>query len=402
MSAAQAAAPGPLDLSHEGFVARARALDPTLRQRAPQTAAARRLLDATIQDFQDAGFFRMLQPARYGGFELDPQTFFAVQIAIAEACPSSAWVLGVVAVHAWQLALFDDKAQQEVWGDDTSTLISSSYAPVGKVTRVDGGFRLSGHWSFSSGSDHCQWAFLGAFCPPAPGARGPDMRTFLVPRSDYRIDDVWNVSGLQGTGSNDVIVEDVFVPEHRTHKMGDGFKRVSPGNAVNTSPLFKLPFGQVFVRAVSTTAIGIAKGMLEAYRSVAADKVATSDQSKVAEDPTSQVLLAQCAATIDEIELVLYRNFDEMMALARAGEDMSIDQRVAWRYQSARVVERSREVVDALFTVSGGRALWVDSPLNRYFQDMHAARAHYANNPEKPGRNFGRVALGMRTQDYFI
>ena len=390
------------EMSTPDFVARARELGPVLRERAAAAETLRRIPDETIRDFQDAGFFRMLQPARYGGYEVDPRVFFDTQIEVARACPSSAWVLGVVAVHSWQLALFEEQAQLDVWSEDTSALISSSYAPVGKVEKADGGFIVSGRWSFSSGSGHCEWVFVGGFAPTEPGARGPDMRTFLIPRSDYTIEDTWNVSGLKATGSNDVVVDRAFVPEHRTHKLIHGFTGESPGLDGDSAPLYRLPFGQVFVRAVSTSAIGAALGALEAYRAYTARRFATSDGSKVAEDPTAQLLCAEAAATLGEVRSILTRNFDEMMAHARAGEKIPVEQRVQYRYESARAVVKCVEVVDALFTASGGRALFDGHPIQRYWQDVHAARAHYANNPDKPARNLGRVMLGMKNTDFFI
>ncbi len=384
------------------LLAVARALKPTLAVRASQADALRQVPDETIADFRAAGFFRMLQPSRWGGFEVHPRTFFDVQTTIASACPSSAWVLGVVAVHAWQLALFPLQAQQEVWGSDRGVLISSSYAPTGKVARVDGGYRVSGRWSFSSGCDHCQWAFLGGMVPPQSEGKPPEMRTFLLPRSDYRIDDNWHVMGLKGTGSKDVVVEGAFVPEHRTHRLVDGFKRQSPGNEANPSPLFRLPFGQIFVRSVSSSAIGAARGALEAFVDIAAKRVAAGDGAKVADDPATQTVCARAAALVDEAELVLRRNVDELMALARADQDIGIDRRVRFRYDSSTAVTKSVEAVDLLFTASGGRAIFLGSPLLRYFLDVHAARAHYANNPDKPGRNFGAVQLGMKTTDFFL
>lgn len=387
--------------SEADLLARAETLAPRLAERTPDTDTLRRLPDQTIRDFQQAGFFRMLQPARFGGYELDPRTFFRVQTIIASACPSSSWVLGVVSVHSWQLALFDPKAQDEVWGDDRSTLISSSYAPTGKVEVVDGGYRVSGRWSFSSGCDHCQWVFLGGFVPGADG-KPPDMRTFLVPRADYVIEDDWAVMGLKGTGSKDIVVNGAFVPEHRTHRLMDGFKCKSPGNEVNPSPLFRLPFGQVFVRSVSMSALGIAKGALSHYRGVASSRVAASDKSKVAEDPTAQAQCARAAALIDEVELVRDRDFGEMMDSVTAGESIPIDRRVRYRYGSSNAVVKCVEAVDMLFTTCAGRAIFLESPMQRFFTDIHAARAHYANNPDKPGRNLGRVMLGQKTQDYFI
>ena len=296
---------------HDTLLRRAVDLQDTLRGRAEQAAELRRLPDETIADLQEAGFFKMLQPKRYGGLEVHPNTFFNVQMAIAEACPSTAWVLGVVAVHNWQMALFDPKAQEDVWGEDPSVLISSSYAPTGKTTRVDGGFKLSGRWSFSSGCDHCDWVFLGCFVPVESGP--PDMRTFLVPRRDYRIDDNWHTMALKGTGSKDVVLEDVFVPEYRTHKMSDGFKCNSPGNAVNDAPLYRLPFGQVFVRSVSTTSLGIARGALNLYKSVTATKVGAADGNRASLDPSAQMAVARAASTVDQCVMVLHRNFEAMM-----------------------------------------------------------------------------------------
>jgi 3-hydroxy-9,10-secoandrosta-1,3,5(10)-triene-9,17-dione monooxygenase len=386
--------------SHETLLARAIALQPILAGRADETAELRRLPDATIADLREAEFFKMLQPASYGGLEVHPNTFFDVQIAIAQACPSTAWVLGVVAVHAWQLALFSPEAQAEVWGEDPSTRISSSYAPTGKVEIVDGGYKISGRWSFSSGCDHCDWVFLGGFVPVESGP--PDMRTFLLPRADYTIDDNWHTMALKGTGSKDIVVDGVFVPEHRTHKMTDGFKCASPGNAVNTAALYRIPFGQIFVRSVSTSAIGIARGALDFYREVTSAKVGAADGKRAAIDPTAQSAVAQATSTLDQIELVLHRNFETMMAMAEAGEKIPIDVRVAWRWDSSETVTRCVEVVDTLFTLCGGRAIFTSSPMHRFFCDVHGARAHYANRPEASGRNLGGVQLGLPTTDYFI
>jgi 3-hydroxy-9,10-secoandrosta-1,3,5(10)-triene-9,17-dione monooxygenase len=384
------------------LIVKAKELKPSLASRAAKADELRRVPEETITDFQEAGFFKMLQPSRWGGLEVDPRTFFDVQITVASACPSSAWVLGVVAVHAWQLALFPLQAQEEVWGKDPRTLISSSYAPTGKVTRAEGGYRISGRWSFSSGSDHCQWVFLGGMVPPEAEGKPPEMRTFLLPRSDYRIDDNWHVAGLKGTGSKDIVVENAFVPEHRTHRLIDGFKRQSPGNAINPAPLYRLPFGQIFVRSVSTSALGAAMGAYDAFLESAAKRVAAGDGAKVAEDPSTQTVCARAAGLIDETRLILDRNIGEMMALVEAGADIPIDRRVRFRHDSSMAVVKCVEAVDLLFTASGGRAIFLGHPLLRFFLDVHAARAHYANNPDKPARNLGGVALGAKTSDYFI
>jgi len=370
-----------------------------LAERVERTCSLRRLPDETVEELKQAGLFRLLQPARWGGAEAHPNRFFDTQRAIARACASTGWVYGVVTVHAWQLALFPVQAQEEVWGEDPDTLISSSYAPTGKVEKAPGGYRISGRWSFSSGCDHCGWVFVGGF---APSDGPPDMRTFLVPRSNYTIEDNWHTFALQGTGSKDIVMNEVFVPEHRTHRFADGFRCASPGNEQNQATLYRIPFGQIFVRSVSTTALGITEAALAFYREVTGTKVGASDGRKAAEDPVAQMTCTRAATAIDRNLLVLRRNFDELMAAAEEGRTLSIERRAAMRWDSAQAVEASVEVVDGMFAACGGRALFTNSPMHRWFCDIHGVRAHYANRPEAPGRNYGRLMLGNTTQDWFI
>src|SRR2546428_669581 len=216
-------------MTPETYLHRVRALLPPLRERAVPAERLRRLPDETFADFQEAGLFRCLQPKRYGGYELDPATLYRAVIEIGTVCGSTAWILGVIGIHNWHLALFAPQAQDDVWGKDTSIQVSTSLAPTGTVTRVDGGFRLQGRWSFSSGCDFCHWAALGGIVPPLEAGAPPDVRTFLVPRSDYTIDDTWYAVGLCGTGSKDVVVDDAFVPEYRTHSYRDAFYLTNPG-----------------------------------------------------------------------------------------------------------------------------------------------------------------------------
>ena len=385
-----------------GLYDSARKMVPVLRERALEAAEKGALHEETIQEMKDAGFFRIVQPKRWGGYELDPQVFFEVQMIVAEGDMSAAWVLGVVAIHNWQMALFDDQAAQDVWGKDDSVLISSSYMPVGKVTRVEGGFKLSGRWGFSSGSKHCDWVFLGAMIPPLNEGDAPDMRTFLLPRSDYQIIDNWEVMGLRATGSHDVVVEDAFVPEYRTHKAGDGFAMQSPGNAVNEAALFRIPFGQIFVRAVSTSAIGALRGAIAAYADVTSKRVGKNDGKRTAGDPTAQYNLALAGTIADELRLVLLRNFDRLMEAARGGDPLTMEERIKMRYDSALVVERCVQGIDMLMANCGGMGTFHAHPVNKFFLDIHTGRGHVANTPEKFGRNWGAVQMGEPNTDFFL
>ncbi|WP_028222545.1 acyl-CoA dehydrogenase family protein [Paraburkholderia oxyphila] len=384
------------------LIARAQALAPVLAERGDAAEAAGRIPAQTIADMQAAGFFKVLQPKRYGGYELDPQTFFEIQMALASGCMSTAWVYGVVGVHNWQLALFDERAQQDVWGKDSSTLIASTYMPVGKVTPVEGGFRLSGHWKFSSGSELCEWVFLGALVPPAKAGEPPEYRTFLLPKSDYTIEQDWDVLGLRATGSHDIIVNDVFVPEYRTHKAVDGMMGTSPGLALNDAPLFRLPFAQIFVRAVCTACIGALQGAVDDFRAYATNRVSANSGGKTSEDTGAQSACANAAVAIDEMQVLLRRNFAELLAAAQGGPEVSIERRVHFRYQSAQVAERCAQAANALLRYAGGNGIYKRNPLVRRFLDLHAARAHYANNLDRFGQNLGAVMLGRTNTDFFI
>ena len=210
-SAAVSVSVAPISPTPEELVARAHAMIPVLKARAKECIANRDVSEQTIVEMKAAGFFKILQPKRWGGYEMHPNVFFEVQKALAEGCMSTGWMYGVVGCHPYELALFHNEAQEEVWASDSDMLVSSTYQPVGKVTRVEGGFRLSGHWGFSTGSVHCGWVLLGAVVPPENPGDPFDMRTFLLPRSDYAIDeDAWHVFGLQGTGSHDIIVDGPF------------------------------------------------------------------------------------------------------------------------------------------------------------------------------------------------
>jgi len=380
----------------------ARDMLPALRERVNETAALGHLPDATVQAMHEAGFFRIMQPARYGGFEMDPEVFFKVQMILAEGCMSTAWVLGVVAIHNWQLGLFDDQAQQDVWGDDDSTLISSSYMPVGKVEHVEGGYKLSGHWGFSSGSKHCTWAFLGGMVPPKNDGEAPDYRTFLVPLGDYEIVENWNVSGLEGTGSHDIVVKDAFVPEYRTHRSIHGFECNSPGNAVNEHYIFRLPFGQIFVRAVSSSSIGCLKGVVDSYIAVNKDRVGLNDGNKIATDPDAQMALAGAVAVVDECETIMFRNFDVMVDAARTGQQLDINERIRMRFDAALVSRKCADAINQMFISCGAQGIFRDHPLNRAWLDINAGRTHVANNPFKFGRNLGGTMMGGANSDFFL
>ena len=361
-----------------------------ISSKSDEQRAAREMSKEVVDALKECGFFTMLLPKQWGGLERKPQEFFAEQVRIAEADMSTAWAGGIIAVHAFQLALMSEEAQREVYENDPNTLISSSYNPVGaRAEMCEGGFMLHGRWGWSSGSGHCTWALLGGVIP------GDGYRTFLVPRSQYEIEDTWNVMGLQGTGSNDVVIaEPIFVPEHRTHKQMDGF------NCVNDqeNPMYDLSWAQTFVRVVNSAAIGALKKAVKVFVESKQGN-STTDMSKFAGDVETQERLAKVLNTIAELEAVMYHNFDKMEA---ANWKPSLEDRIMYRYQASIVIDKAIEAIDTLFDVAGGRSVFNGHPLQQLWHDIHIARCHVANNPTAFARNLGSVTLGMENKDVFI
>ncbi|MGH3713161.1 MAG: 3-hydroxy-9,10-secoandrosta-1,3,5(10)-triene-9,17-dione monooxygenase oxygenase subunit [Micromonosporaceae bacterium] len=374
---------------------------PVLREKAQETEDARRISEQSIKSLADTGFFRLLQPAAYEGLEASPVDFYRAVREIASACGSTGWVASVLGVHPWQLALFDAQAQQEVWGEDAGTLISSSYAPMGRAKPVDGGFEFSGRWSFSSGCDHAQWVFLGGLVLGEDGSP-VDFRTFLLPRSDYEIEDVWDTIGLRGTGSNDIIVNGAFVPEHRSLSFMDTGKCVCPGQQVNPAPLYRLPFASVFSCSIAVPVVGMATGAYDAYVGYTKERVRASTGGKAAEDSFNQVRIAEAASKLDAAVLQIERNINDELGYASRGEKIPMALRMQVRRDQVNATGSAIAAVDRLFESAGGRALRTGTPIQRFWRDAHAGRVHAINDPEKALAMYGQFELGLKVQDAWL
>ncbi|WP_424235840.1 3-hydroxy-9,10-secoandrosta-1,3,5(10)-triene-9,17-dione monooxygenase oxygenase subunit [Actinophytocola sp.] len=378
-----------------------RELLPVFRERAQDTEDARRISSESIKALQESRFFKLLQPTRYGGIEAHPNDFYRAVRAIASACGSTGWVAAVLGCHPWQLGLFDDRAQREVWGEDDDTRVSSSYAPMGRATPVEGGFEFTGRWSFSSGCDHATWVFLGGLVLGEDGTP-TDFRTFLLPRADYAIDDVWDTIGLRGTGSNDIIVEKVFVPGYRTLSFMDTGRCHGPGQAVNTGPLYKLPFASVFSCSIAVPVVGMAEGAYDAYVTHTRERVRASTGGRAAEDSFNQLRIAEAAGRIDTAVLQIERNLDEELRHVTEGEKIPFPLRVRTRRDQVNATSAAIAAVDRLFESAGGRALKVGTPIQRFWRDAHAGRVHAINDPEKALVMYGQQQLGLKVQDAWV
>ncbi|MGW6701480.1 3-hydroxy-9,10-secoandrosta-1,3,5(10)-triene-9,17-dione monooxygenase oxygenase subunit [Nocardia sp. NPDC055049] len=380
---------------------RVEALLPTLRERAQEAEDLRRIPEESMKALQETGFFRLLQPKQWGGHAADPVVFYDTVRRIASACGSTGWVSGIIGVHNWHLALFDQQAQQDVWGEDTDVRISSSYAPMGAGQAVDGGYIVRGSWAWSSGSDHATWAVLGG--PVIKNGKPVDFGSFLIPRSDYRIDDVWNVVGLRGTGSNTVVVEDIFVPSHRFLSFRAMSEGRAPGLEQNTDPVYKMPWGTIHPTTISAPIVGMGYGAYEAHVEHQGKRVRAAYAGENAkDDPFAKVRVAEAASDIDAAWRQLSGNVAEEYALLLAGEEVPFDLRVRARRDQVRSTGRVIASIDKLFESSGATALANGTPLQRFWRDAHAGRVHAANDPERAYVMYGTHEFGLPVTDAMV
>jgi 3-hydroxy-9,10-secoandrosta-1,3,5(10)-triene-9,17-dione monooxygenase len=378
-----------------------RPLLPAIAEDAPRTDDAGRVPPRIIQQLRETSAFRMLQPTRWGGLEAPPAQFFEVVRAVAAACASTGWVVSVMGVHPWQLALFDEQAQADVWGSGSDVLLSSSYAPIGDLSPTTGGYRLTGRWSFSSGCEYADWVLLGATSEDSEGR--VRFVSVLVPMADATIRHVWDAMGLRGTASDDIVVEDVFVPVHRVLSNYDMVRLSTPGQQVNDGPLYRLPFAAVFTTGVTAPVQGAAIGCYREYMKVMRSRTRGSlGGGEFVDDPFGQVAIARAASEIDAGILQMDRNLTEMYDLAVQGSALPMELRLRTRRDQVRATERSVEAVDILFRLAGGMSLGRGNPIERAWRDAHAAAAHVANEADRTLALYGQGAFGLSVEDHLV
>jgi 3-hydroxy-9,10-secoandrosta-1,3,5(10)-triene-9,17-dione monooxygenase len=382
------------------MVTRTKALILPLRDRAARTEELRRLPPETERDLHDAGLFRIVQPKRVGGSELDYVALVDCAELLGRADASVAWNLANLASHHWMLGMFAKRAQDLVWDEDPDALIASSFIfPAGRARKVDGGYRLRGSWPFSSGVASCEWNMLASVVSSDDEADGIEYRIFLVHKNDYTILDTWNAAGLRGTGSNDVEVRDAFVPEPLTVAVTDLAGGPTPGSAVNPNALYTLPVFSLFPFVLSGVALGNARACLDDYVDVARHRASTYNRAKLGDLQSTQIKIAEASAKIDAARLIMRSSCIGAMTEARCGHVPDIAAKTRLRRDGAYSVNLCTEAVSLLFAASGARGLFTSGVLQRQFRDAHAINSHLAFNFDAAGTNYGRVALGLPSEN---
>lgn len=375
----------------DDMIARAEALAPVLAARAPEAERLRRCPDETIRDFVDSGLLRVCQPVLYGGYEMGYDTLCAVIQALARGCASQAWVFMVLADNPLKLATFSKQAQDDVWAQDDTQRIGVAVAAVGVGEPMEGGVLWSGRHGFSSGIDHADWLICGGFVA-RDGAREGCM--VLIPKSDVTIVDDWRVVGLAGTGSKTFVVDKAFVPAHRIISKQDYDAGTTPGAALHTSAVFRMPRGGVSAASYAAVALGAAQALLRDFLDYTAPR--KSRGKVVADEPGTQLLIGLASAELEAADRMYMGALRETMATLERGEKVSRAQQVQGKRNCCFAAQLAMQAAQKVFNAAGGRALYLDSPMQRQFRDCFAASAHHSLSWDSAAMEYGKHELQIR------
>jgi 3-hydroxy-9,10-secoandrosta-1,3,5(10)-triene-9,17-dione monooxygenase len=377
---------------------RARAMVPILRERAARAEDARMLLRENEQLLHESGLFRFHQPRSFGGMELDFVAVVDIPAELARGCPSTAWNVGNVACHHWILGYYDPATQHEVWDANPDALIASSIAlAAGRGRKADGGFVISGRWPFSSAVDNSDWNMLAVSIYDGDGKTPVDWRLCLVPKSDYEVIDTWYAMGMAATGSKDVAVSELFVPERRALPLlrcrgGSGH----PGAALSPGPLYRIPIVAASSHPLAPAALGAAEGAYELFLETMATRAGTYTGARVADFQAVQIKVARARCLIDSARDLLRQSAIAFQAAAQRNEAPDLETKLRFRAHSAFAVNQSREAVETLWSCYGAQGLYTRDPLQRHLRDVLAISQHFSFNFDIAGAAYGLHALGGR------
>jgi 3-hydroxy-9,10-secoandrosta-1,3,5(10)-triene-9,17-dione monooxygenase len=394
VSPSAGAARGFADVTYDEALGRARALVPVLRERAERAEAGREMAKETLDDLHGAGLLRFHQPRRWGGMELPFVASFDLPAEVARGCASTGWNVANLAIHHWMLALYDERAQDEVWSKNPEALIASGIAyPQGRGRLVDGGVIISGFWNFSSGVDAADWNMLAVMV--REGDRVVDHRMCLVPRGEYEIVDDWHTLGMRSTGSKSVRATDVFVPEHRALSMylargGSEF----PGARVNPNPLYRVPLTAFGSHPLAGAGIGNAQAALELTIEAIRERSTSYTAMRMRDFQAVQLRVAGAGAKVDAARLIIRADCLDGQRLAEANRVPTVEEKLRFKRNVAYAMEQCTEAVDALHALAGANGIYDRYPIQRLFRDQHALTGHIGFSWDAQGAPWGLVVLG--------
>jgi len=392
--------------SPDELVERARAMVPEIRELAEATEQNRNVFPHIIDKIRDAELLRTCRPKEFGGFEHDGETALRIAMTISAACASTGWSVNGAVSNGRSLAHFPVEAQREVWGGDRpDPFTCACFAPTGNAVPVTGGYRLSGRWSFASGCDRSSWIYLGGFITPEGAAPPFEGAFFLLPIEDVEIIDTWFVNGLAGTGSKDIATQDVFVPAHRVLMFADARAGTTPGGQYHQNPLYKMPLLIHGASMLASTAVGAARGALDAYLEMTAPRktrgALAGGQLSMVEFATIQLRYAEAASHVEAAELILLTDMRAMTQKLLDGGEITIADRIRCRRNQAYVTRLAAQAVEALNASTGGYGLLLSNPVQRAWRDANAVARHVSLNWDAVGTMYGQHAFGLEPKGQY-
>lgn len=381
------------------LIDRALRLVPAIRERAGQADQLRHLPDSTVEELSGAELFKALVPRKWGGYQLDHHTVARMVAPISSVCGSTGWSLAVYCGHNWLAALLGDEAQREIYGDRGYALIPAPLNPGGATaSKTSGGFRVSGRWPFATGVYHSDWAILPAMVEAksdkASSRKEVEQIVFAVPREDFSVEDTWHVEGMRGTGSRDILIEDLLVPAHRVVNAVDVLGGKTVREEADAEGLYRLPAITSLLSVVEPVLTGIARGAIATYEETLRSRVRAFTAERQLNDAASHARLAEACVHVDAAELLIGRDLDEISQEIRQNA-LTTDQRVRVRLDSAFVASLCKHAVDLLVDSAGANALRDGSPLQRAFRDVHMLATHHFFEFDRPRELYGKVRLGL-------
>jgi 3-hydroxy-9,10-secoandrosta-1,3,5(10)-triene-9,17-dione monooxygenase len=370
-------------LTEETALQRAREIAPRMRARADQCEAERKAPDETIAELKASGLIRLMQPIRYGGSELGRDLVCEIARIFARECGSQAWVFHVLVDHAWSLATYPEQAQEDVWGDDPDTLMSSSYTPTGKAIPVEGGFRLSGRFGFSSGIDHVSWVVAGGFAEGEPAPRH-----FLIPITDGEVIDDWQVNGLEGTGSKSFEVKDIFVPAHRSVPLPLMLAGKAPGSLVNTATLYKTPRFGFTSSGFAALAVGMAESLHEEWVKHVSKRGAAAKES-------TQIVAGHAALEIEAAKAIYREGLRSGTELLYSSGTIPLEDRMRIRGQVSYAVQLVKDAATRLYNSSGAAMVYSGNNMERQYRNVMAGIQHGIIEWTSSAGGYGATLLGI-------
>ena len=371
------------------LIQRASGLVPVLVQRAARTEELRRIPDETVEELLASGLHRIGVPKRFGGFDVDYGLALDVAAELGRGCAAAAWCYGLWTAHAWLVGYWPLQAQEEVYADGPDVLCSTSLN-TGKstTTPVEGGYRLSGRWEFSSGCDSANWIMLGV-------SGIGDHNWVLLPKGDYEIVDTWFVSGLCGTGSKDIVVDDAFIPSHRVLEVDSAGECDFSAWELHGQARYRLPISVLLAWDLVAPMIGIARGMIDEF---VLRLAGSSGPGRTADSPTLQLRLSQASAEVDSATALMHQDVRESLRKARQGGRFTMLERARYRRDKAFVTQLCLQSVNRIFDVSGGHALFNSHALQRFHRDAHAVAHRDGLIMDLGGLEYGKLALALETE----